>query len=120
MHLITDSSSLSAPSRRRLESLERTAKLVTTDRPKTHGDAEIEMGRLAVVWSGLLQHKLKEPLTEFDAAAMMVAFKACRAVVNPQHQDNWDDAAGYSAIGAGISEARKLDDCGLPKSFVPA
>lgn len=67
------------------------------------------MAQLAEALTGLLRHKLKESLTEFDATGIMVVAKACRAVVNPMHVDNWDDGSGYNAIGAGIAEARKIE-----------
>lgn len=90
---------------RRRESLFRTIQMVTVDRAATHGDAEDEMPRVAAVWNGLLKHKLKEPLTQFDVAALMVGLKMVRATANPLHLDNWDDGSGYSSIGAGLAAA---------------
>jgi len=90
---------------RRRDSLLRTVQMVTVDRTATHGDAEDEMPRVAMVWNGLLKNKLSTPLTAFDVAALMVGLKMVRATANPLHVDNWDDGSGYSSIGAGLAAA---------------
>ena len=72
---------------------------ITVDRAATHGKAEDSFGLIAAYWSAHLDCNV----TATDVAAMMTLFKIARAKGNPQHQDNWIDAIGYSALGAEIA-----------------
>ena len=58
--------------------------------------------QLANVWSSLLSIEL----TPSQCCAMMIVFKACRMMNNPEHQDTADDLVGYSLI---MSELVKLE-----------
>jgi|TARA_R100000030_G_scaffold56635_1_gene42619 hypothetical protein len=63
--------------------------------------------QLAKAWSGLLGVEL----TPSQCCAMMVVFKSCRIINNPEHEDSADDLVGYSLI---MTELVKLveDDQG--------
>jgi hypothetical protein len=37
-------------------------------------------------------------LTPSQCCAMMLAFKSCRIINNPEHEDSADDLVGYSLI----------------------
>jgi hypothetical protein len=50
--------------------------------------------QLANAWSGLLGIEL----TPSQCCAMMIVFKSCRIMNNPEHQDTADDLVGYSLI----------------------
>lgn len=74
-------------------------KAVTQDRNETHGEPEDTFGSIARVWSARLGIVLRP-----DQVCILLAdLKGCRAWENPQHLDNWIDAAGYNACGGEIS-----------------
>jgi len=50
--------------------------------------------QLSKTWSSMLGIKL----TPSQCCAMMIAFKSCRIVNNPGHEDTADDLVGYSLI----------------------
>jgi hypothetical protein len=50
--------------------------------------------QLSHVWSGLLGVEI----TPSQCVAMMLAFKSCRIINNPNHADTADDLVGYSLI----------------------
>ena len=59
--------------------------------------------QLSHAWSGMLGVKL----TPSQCCAMIVAFKTCRIINNPEHEDTADDLVGYSLI---MSELVKLEE----------
>lgn len=73
---------------------------ITRDRAATHGKAEDSFAQIAALWSA----DLGVQLTAIDVARLMVLFKMARAKSNPAHQDNWIDAAGYSALAGEIAD----------------
>lgn len=75
--------------------LDRARQAVCVDRAKTHGDAEQSFETIAAYWSTHLGH----PVSTLDVPIMMNLFKCARARSNPYHLDNYDDMAGYAAIG---------------------
>ena len=50
--------------------------------------------QLSKTWSGMLGIEL----TPSQCCAMMLAFKSCRIINNPEHEDSADDLVGYSLI----------------------
>lgn len=85
--------------------LDEAARIVTTDRAATHGDAEDCFAWIAGHWNWWLQDKL-EPgasITPYDVAQMMVGFKQARAKGNPAHMDSHCDAVGYAALAGEIA-----------------
>ena len=59
--------------------------------------------QLANAWSGLLGVEL----TPSQCCAMMIVFKSCRIINNPEHIDSADDLVGYSLI---MTELVKLTE----------
>ena len=87
----------------RTEILDAASQAITVDRAATHGDAEDSFASIATVWSWWLNKRLSEPLTAYDVAQMMTAFKLARARDNPKHADNAVDLVGYAAIAGEIA-----------------
>lgn len=82
--------------------------LVGGDRKEAYGDVMLSLGRIALMWNGLLTiagKAPKQPLNEHDVAQMMVSLKQARAYTGPTRVDNHIDAAGWSAI-AGEAASR--------------
>lgn len=82
--------------------------LVSGDRQQAYGDVMSGLGRIALMWNGLLTiagKAPKQPLNEHDVAQMMVSMKQARAYTGPLLTDNHVDAAGWSAI-AGEAASR--------------
>ena len=71
---------------------------VMRDRAATHGEAEDTFGHIARVWSA----RLGVTVTPEQVCILMQDLKGARAWANPQHMDNWTDAAGYAACGWGL------------------
>lgn len=84
----------------RSEILTTAAQAVTVDRAATHGQPERNFARIAGHWTWWLQDKLRPGviITDKDVGQMMTGLKQARAMSNPQHMDNYTDAAGYQAI----------------------
>ena len=87
----------------RTEILDAASQAITVDRAATHGDAEDSFKSIAAVWSWWLDKRLNKPLTAYDVAQMMAAFKLARARDNPKHADNAVDLVGYAAIAGEIA-----------------
>lgn len=83
---------------RRSAFLSRVEAIVNSDRNATHGSAEDNFTRIALLWSAYLDTEISRR----DVAWMMVLFKSARAAANPKHEDNAIDAAGYLACLAGL------------------
>lgn len=89
----------------RAEILDKAKDCVTRDRAATHGDAERSFELIADFWSCYLNTAIHA----HDVAAMMGLLKIARIRLNPAHNDNWIELAGYSACGGEITsnEAQK-------------
>lgn len=84
------------------------ALLVSGDRQEAYGDVMLGLGRIALMWNGLLTiagKAPKRPIDEHDVAQMMVSLKQARAYTGPLRIDNHIDEAGWSAI-AGEAASR--------------
>ena len=68
--------------------------LINGDRAETHGDADDMHAVIAEMWSAILGFSV----SPMRVALMMAALKLARASQNPDHADNWVDAAGYIAL----------------------
>ncbi len=75
--------------------------LVNGDRQADYGTPKENYGGIAQVWSGLLQMKLKTPITPEEAALMMVGLKLQRQAMKHK-RDNLVDAHGYLLVYAHI------------------
>jgi hypothetical protein len=84
------------------------ADLVGGDRKEAYGDVLNGLGRIALLWNGLLTIAGKapaRPLNEHDVAQMMASMKQARAYTGPLRIDNHIDHAGWAAV-AGEAASR--------------
>lgn len=84
------------------EKAEQIARLLDTKGADYHDPVSFFV-QLSHSWSGMLG----VALTPSQCCAMMIAFKSCRIVNNPDHEDTADDLVGYSLI---MSELVKLEE----------
>ncbi|MGY3609910.1 MULTISPECIES: DUF6378 domain-containing protein [unclassified Bradyrhizobium] len=83
------------------EILASAAELVCGDRKAAYGDVMDGLGRIALMWNGLLTiagKAPKRPIDEHDVAQMMSSLKQARAYTGPLRADNHIDQCGWSAI----------------------
>lgn len=85
---------------RRREVLELATEYVTKDRAADHGKPEDTFQAIADLWNGYLGG---ENLDSQDVALMMVLLKVARAQMNPKHDDNYVDIAGYAACASELA-----------------
>lgn len=78
-------------------------RIVFGDRQKTYGHPLHDYTQQAALWSALLMHKLKEPMTAHEAALCMVLLKARRSLTSPMHRDSYTDMAGYAEVAARVA-----------------
>ena len=77
--------------------------LVNGDRQAAYGSPKPAYDAIAQVWSGLLAHKLKEPLTAEEAVLLMAGLKLARQARKPK-RDNLVDAHGYLLVYAHLQQ----------------
>ena len=80
--------------------LETTESIVCKDRENDYGSPENNFARIADFWTAYLGQVIKP----HDVAAMMMLLKVARIASGQHKDDNWIDAAGYSACGAELQE----------------
>ena len=78
-------------------------KRILEERGNTHGSYEHIVNARAAILEELTtlykhRHPNKEVPTVLEVMWSDVILKLVRSSANPQHQDNWDDLAGYSII----------------------
>lgn len=76
------------------EILDTAKTLINNDRAVTYGDAHKMHEVIAEMWSAILGVEISAT----QVALMMAALKLARAASNPNHADNFIDAAGYIAL----------------------
>ena len=69
-------------------------KIITGDRHESYGHPGDDLGGIAMMWSGLLNTRLTQPLSGKDVALMMTALKL-RREAHKAKPDNLIDAHGY-------------------------
>ena len=102
--------------------LRKAEELINGDRAQTYGPIEISFGRHADIWNaqGYRRHVQVEgqppgitrsvKLDAIDAVMILEGLKMSHAVGNHgSHIDDWIDKAGYSAIGAELSENQRAE-----------
>ena len=89
----------------RVDVLNQAEQLINGPRAQDYGDARENFGRVAQVWSALLDQHIKPE----QVALCMTALKMCRLAKTLDHTDSWIDAAGYIALGAEIATKDKTE-----------
>jgi uncharacterized protein DUF6378 len=83
--------------------LDRAKGYVTKDRNKTYGEPDEDFQRIAATLNGLgfkaTHGDTVRELQGHDVSVIMIALKLSRLMWSPDHQDSWDDIAGYAACG---------------------
>lgn len=92
--------------------------LVYGARAKTYGHPKIDFSIIAMIWSGLLQDKLKdgEVLDPHRVAVLMTGLKLARLVQSPQHTDSRIDTIGYMLTMERLDE---VEDDGTTQDHDP-
>lgn len=80
--------------------LETAAALTTRDREDTYGPPKENFEKIAAGWQVIFGC----PVEPWQVALAMDWVKSARLTGNPTHTDSWIDKAGYSALGAEVSE----------------
>jgi hypothetical protein len=73
--------------------------LINNDREKDYGHPKINHGRIADLWSVVLERKI-EP---HEVALCMALVKISRLVQTPDHEDSYVDGAAYIAIAGELA-----------------
>jgi hypothetical protein len=74
--------------------LSQARELICNDRARTHGDAGVNLTRIANFWGEFLD----VGISASEAAKMMALLKIARDMSNPDNDDNMIDAIGYLAL----------------------
>lgn len=75
--------------------------IVNGDRMAAYGSPKPAYEGMAKVWSGLLDHKLKEPLTAEDVVILLTGMKLTREA-RKHKRDNLVDIHGYALVLAHV------------------
>lgn len=86
----------------RRQILEQAIQCVCHDRQDQHGNPENTFAVIASLWNAYIEAK-EGMLEEKDVAQMMVLFKIARSVCGSVKDDDYIDAAGYSALAAELA-----------------
>jgi len=78
--------------------------LINNDREKDYGHPKINHGRIADLWSVVLERKI-EP---HEVALCMALVKISRLVQTPDHEDSYVDGAAYIAIAGELATEEEL------------
>ena len=70
--------------------------VVHGSRQSDYGDKHTNFTQSAMIISGILAAKLKEPLTANDVAHLMIGMKLARVSKSPAHYDSLLDIIGYA------------------------
>ena len=68
--------------------------LIQGDRREAYGPVTESFQRIANVWTGILQHRLKSNITAKEVALLMGGLKLCREANSPK-RDNRVDGVAY-------------------------
>lgn len=79
-------------------------------RQDEYGDKRQNFAQIAMLWQGLLAHKLPAgtAITPEDVALCMIAVKMARLAKSPDHLDSQVDVAGYIGCYNLLQEERIL------------
>jgi len=85
---------------------DKAAELVLGDRNNDYGSPHADFAGTALMWSGLLNEKLKERITASEVALMMTALKL-RRQAHKDKDDNLIDAHGYLLCAEWIQKGER-------------
>ena len=88
-----------------MDILKTALKITTEDRQKDYGDCNIELKRVATMWSVIFE----TDVTPNQVALAMIALKITRQM-HSNKRDNWVDIAGYARIGDIINNNTNNDE----------
>lgn len=83
---------------------DRAFELITGDRRNSYGAVSKSFERMALLFSGVLHHKLTSPVTAHEAGLLMCALKVGREAAKPA-EDNRVDLCGYAGLLAELEAA---------------
>lgn len=72
-------------------------RLVYGPKEEAYGDATIDLKRIALMWSVILE----QPVEPYEVAMCMVALKLSR-LCHKRGRDSWIDVAGWADVGAQV------------------
>ena len=75
--------------------------ILDTTRAKQHGDYAVGFTRAAQIWSAILD----VDVTPHQVALCMAGIKIARSTMNPNHNDNFIDLAGYAGIAGALASS---------------
>lgn len=81
-------------------------KLVLGDRNADYGNPHADFAGVALIWSGILNAKLKDRITPTEVALMMTGLKLRRHAHKPK-DDNLIDAHGYLTCAEWIERGER-------------
>lgn len=86
--------------------LDRARDLVGGDRQRQHGDAYVNFGNIAAMWSAFLSIRRSPdaPLSRADVADMMELMKLARRQSGSVNKDDAVDGAAYAAFAGQFSD----------------
>ena len=88
--------------------------LVFGDRAAQYGDKLTNFTQMAMLFTGVLAHKLNAPISPNEAALIMNQLKVSRLVKNPLARDSLVDIAGYALCNEKITEDMQMEFAGEP------
>lgn len=83
----------------RAETLRKAEALVIGEREVDYGPPSESLGRIAKLWSVVVEQELDPS----QVAMMLALMKIARLCESAGHADSWVDLAGYAAIGAEVA-----------------
>ena len=100
MHLVSEEVGASKPGQDHMAEADA---IVNGDRMAAYGSPRPAYEAMAQVWSGLIDHKLKEPLTAEDVVILLTGMKLRRECLKHK-RDNIVDSHGYLLVLAHVRE----------------
>lgn len=87
---------------------QRAENLITGQRQADYGDKLQNFSQTAMIWTGLLAHKLLpgQQISPDDVAICMMGLKMSRLAKTPHHEDSILDIAGYAGCLHKLQEER--------------
>lgn len=80
--------------------------ILDTTRAEQHGDYAEGFTRAAQIWSAILGANV----TPHQVALCMAGIKIARSTMNPSHNDNFIDLAGYAGIAGALANSERSNN----------